>query len=187
MRPIAMDDVIPPEVALSLSGLFRERVRRTPSAVAYREFDAGSQQWVAHSWQDMDCRVARARAALLAAGLKSGDPAAIVKPNGTTWVSVDIAALSLGLVVVPLYLHDSAANMAFVLAHSDARVLIADTQARWHSLQPHRSALGNVEHARGNRRALGHEWWIRWPGPGREREGNAAADPRGAVRPRRDR
>jgi long-chain acyl-CoA synthetase len=78
--------------------------------------------------------------------LKAGDRIAIALPNGTDWVGFDIAALSLGLIVVPLYLQDSAANMAFILTHSAARLLIVDTEVRWRLLLPHWPELLGLEH-----------------------------------------
>jgi long-chain acyl-CoA synthetase len=56
---------------------------------------------------------------------------ALLLPNSIDWVAFDIAALSLGLVVVPLFAHDSPANMAQILAHSDARLVLLDTAERW--------------------------------------------------------
>ena len=42
---IAAADIIPQDVAVTLAGLFRERVRRSPNAVAYREFDHRMGAW----------------------------------------------------------------------------------------------------------------------------------------------
>jgi long-chain acyl-CoA synthetase len=143
---IATADIIPQDVAVTVAGLFRERVRRSPNAVAYREFDHQMGAWRARTWQAMDDRVARIRAALAAVGLKAGDRIAIALPNCSDWVCFDVAALSLGLVVVPLYVHDSAANMAFILTHSGARLLIIDTEAHWCTLLPHWPEFIDLEH-----------------------------------------
>jgi len=113
--------------------------------VAYREFDAAGAGWRDYTWQAMAQRVEATRGALVGAGLKPADRVAIALPNGTDWVATDIAALSLGLVVVPVYLHDSAANIAFILAHSGARLLVVDSDARWQALSPHASDLVSLE------------------------------------------
>lgn len=105
--------------------------------MAYREFDPRDRSWHDHTWRDMDRRIERVRSALRRAGFAPGERLAIALPNSTDWVCFDIAALSLGLIVVPLYLHDSAANMAFILTNSAARGLIVDTEARWRSLLHH--------------------------------------------------
>jgi len=52
-------DAITPEAAVTLASLFRERVRRSPSAVAYRHCDAGSRQWTDTPWQRMAAEVTR--------------------------------------------------------------------------------------------------------------------------------
>jgi long-chain acyl-CoA synthetase len=59
--------------------------------------------------------VARWRDALRAEGLKSGDRVAILLRNCPEWVIFDQAALSLGMVTVPLYTDDRADNAAYIL------------------------------------------------------------------------
>jgi long-chain acyl-CoA synthetase len=90
-------------------------------------------------------RTSRVQSALARAGLKTGDRIAVLLPNGTDWVCFDLAALSLGLVVVALYPHDSAENAAYILGHSDACLLLLDTPARWQSLAAHRSNFPALE------------------------------------------
>ena len=143
---IAAADIILQDAAVTLPGLFRERVRRSPNAVAYREFDPRIGTWRASTWQEMSGRVVQIQAALAAAELKAGDRIAIALPNSSDWVAFDVAALSLGLVVVPLYVHDSAANMAFILTHTSARLLLIDTEARWRTLLPHWPEFLDLEH-----------------------------------------
>jgi long-chain acyl-CoA synthetase len=142
----ALVELIGMDAAGTLAGLFRERVRLSPDGVAYREFDAKGRRWRDHTWRDMDRRVDRVRAALRSAGFEPGDRLAIALPNSTDWVCFDIAALSLGLIVVPLYLHDSPTNMAFILTNSRALGLVIDTEARWRSLLPHWPELIGLKH-----------------------------------------
>ncbi len=146
MEHRALVELIGMDAAGTLAGLFRERVRLSPDGVAYREFDAKGRRWRDHTWRDMDRRVDRVRAALRSAGFEPGDRLAIALPNSTDWVCFDIAALSLGLIVVPLYLHDSPTNMAFILTNSRALGLVIDTEARWRSLLPHWPELIGLKH-----------------------------------------
>lgn len=150
-----MDDIISQGTAVTLAGLFAERVRRSPNAVAYREFDYPSGAWRDYTWRKMNDRISQIRAALGTTKLEPGDRIAIALPNCVDWVGFDVAALSLGLVVVPLYVHDSAANMSFILAHSGARLLVIDTEGRWSTLLPHWPELLALEHIwiRNGRRA----------------------------------
>ena len=79
-------------------------------------------------------------------GLRPGDRAAVLLPNGTDWVAFDLAAMANGLVTVPLYAHDSPEGIAFVLADSGARLCLIDTAARWGTLAPLVDANGALEH-----------------------------------------
>lgn len=138
-------DIIAPDRAGTLDGLFRERVRRTPEAIAYRAFDAGRRQWRDHAWIEMAASVGRWQTALLGEGLLPGERIAIALPNGPDWVCVDQAALGLGLVDVPLYVNDRGENVAFLLAHSGARLLVVDTLAQWQALAPALAAVATLE------------------------------------------
>jgi long-chain acyl-CoA synthetase len=79
-------------------------------------------------------------------GLRPGDRAAVLLPNGTDWVAFDLAAAANGLITVPLYAHDSPESIAFVLADSGARLCLIDTAARWSTLAPLVDANGALEH-----------------------------------------
>ncbi len=130
--------------AETLPTLFALRVARTPDAVAYIDYDAAAGGWRRHSWRSMSARVARWRQGFLREGLQPGDRVAVALPNGIDWVCFDLAALSLGLVVVPLYLSDSPGNMAYILADSGATLLLMDSQATWCALTPHRDGFPDL-------------------------------------------
>lgn len=127
-------DCISAELARTLPGLFNERVRRTPESVAYRQFGHDARRWCDHTWQSVQQGAAQLQLAMEREGLTAGDRVAILLPNGVDWVAFDMAALGLGLVVVPLYAHDSVANVSYILGHSGARLLLVDTEARWRLL-----------------------------------------------------
>jgi len=122
------------EEAVTLAGLFRERVRRTPDKVAYRQYDAASGQWLDSTWADMGAEVARWQAALAKEDLQHGDRVAVLMRNCKEWVTFDQAALGCGLVVVPLYTDDRPENSAYILNHSGARVLFLQGQEQWDGL-----------------------------------------------------
>src|SRR5476651_1193549 len=99
----ATDTVISSADAVTLDGLFRERVKRTPAAVAYRDFNTQHANWREYTWAQIDRQVARWQAALERDGLQAGDRVGVMLRNSTEWVIFDQAALGLGLIVVPLY------------------------------------------------------------------------------------
>lgn len=143
-KPPERTDIIPWKEAGTLPGLFAKRVDRSPDAVAYCEHRDG--RWEEQTWREMEQRVSCLRGAMACSGLKPGDRAAILLPNGTDWVAFDLAAMANGLITVPLYAQDSPDNIAFVLAESGARLCLIDTAARWSTLAPFVDANDALEH-----------------------------------------
>ncbi len=124
-------DIISAEAALTLDGLFRERVSRTPGAIAYRNFDEQQSAWRDYTWAQMAVEVARWQVGLINEGLKAGDTLAIMLKNSPAWVAADQAALSLGLVVVPLYTSDRPENAAYILENAEVKILLIEDSAGW--------------------------------------------------------
>jgi long-chain acyl-CoA synthetase len=139
------DGSIPALQAATLWGLFRDRVRRSPDAMAYRDYDFAEGRWRDHTWRTIAGRVDRFRVALARENIVAGDRVAVLLPNGIDWVCLDLAAHGSGAVVVGLYPHDTAASNAYILGHSDARLVLLDTEARWRSLWPFRSEFPSLE------------------------------------------
>ena len=125
------EDLIPIERALTLDGLFFQRVRRSPDRVAYQYFDRSVETWRQWTWAEMGALVARWRAALAREQLAAGDRVGILLRNGPEWVTFDQAALSLGLVTVPLYTDDRADNAAYIIGDAAIKVLLVQDANRW--------------------------------------------------------
>jgi long-chain acyl-CoA synthetase len=132
-------DFIGSDEAGTLWGLFCERVRRSPHAIAYREYDPDAGKWCEYTWRSITARVDPLRSALARDGFRPGDHVAVLLPNGIDWVSFDLAAHGSGLVVVGLYPHDTPASIAAILGHSDACLVVLDLDGRWRSLAAFRS------------------------------------------------
>lgn len=137
-----VDDVISPEQAGTLHGLFLERVRRTPDKIAYRYFRQNA--WRDLSWRQMQMEVARWQAALAGLGLQRGDRVAIMLRNCPLWIAFDQAAMSLGLVTVPLYTVDRPDNVAYIVNNADVKVLLFESAEQWQALRTVRDRLGGV-------------------------------------------
>ncbi|HTN94544.1 MAG TPA: long-chain fatty acid--CoA ligase [Gallionella sp.] len=136
---------IMPEQALTLHGLFIERARQTPDTVAYRHFDVRRDAWLSLTWKQMLGEVARWQAALLRENLGAGDRVALMLRNCPQWVMFEQAAMSLGLVVVPLYTVDRADNVAYIINNAQAMVLLFETDEQWQELRTVRDQLGCVQ------------------------------------------
>jgi len=139
------DDMIAATQAQTLWALFRERLRLSPDAVAYCQYDAAHGRWREHCWAMIGERVQRFRSVLAMESMRPGDRVAVLLPNGIDWVCLDLAAQGSGLIVVGLYPHDTATSNAYILGHSGARLVLLDTDARWKSLWPLRAGFPALE------------------------------------------
>ncbi|MEX1201524.1 MAG: AMP-dependent synthetase/ligase [Methylophaga sp.] len=128
-------DYISPDTAVSLPGLFYERLRRSPKQPAYRFFDADENTWQSLNWQQAAFQIARWQQALSAENLQVGDRVALNLRNSKEWVFFDLAAMSLGLVVVPLYPDDRPDNMAFILEDADVKLALLQSGRQWQLLK----------------------------------------------------
>ena len=138
-------DVIAPEIAKTLDGLFHERVRRSPNALAYRNFDEASGTWKDYTWSDTEQLIARWQAALAAEGFETGDRVAIMLRNSVHWVVFDQAAMGLGLVTVPLYTSDRPENIAYILQDAGAKVLLLEDADQWGGFSEVREQLAGLK------------------------------------------
>ena len=137
-------DFIAAETAVTLAGLFRERVKRSPNKLAYRQFDQDTGQWCDSTWQEMATEVARWQDALANEGLQHGDRVAVLLRNCKEWVTFDQAALGCGLVVVPLYTDDRPESAAYILNHCGAKVLLLLGEEQWQGLLTVHDQLDNL-------------------------------------------
>jgi long-chain acyl-CoA synthetase len=126
-----MTNIIPVEEAKTLDGLFKVRVQRTPQKVAYRYFNAVSEEWANYTWEQMNQWVARWQAALMKESLAAGDRVAVMMKNCPEWVMFEQAALGLGLVVIPLYTDDRVENAAYVINDANVKLLLLDNSHQW--------------------------------------------------------
>ena len=139
------EDLIPLKQARTLDGLFFQRLHRSAEALAYRSYDRKQKKWLDLTWAQMAGDITRWRQALVAEGLRSGDRVAIQLRNCPEWVMFDQAALSLGLVVVPLYTDDRADNIAYILEDAAVRLLLVQDSGRWNRMAAALSDLPQLQ------------------------------------------
>jgi long-chain acyl-CoA synthetase len=118
----------------TLAALLRWRVAQTPQGDAYRQYDEARRAWVTVSWQAFEARVQQFARALQALGIAKGERVAVLLPNGLDAVCVDQAALAVGCVPLPMHALDNPASIAYILADSEAAMLVADTRAQWQAI-----------------------------------------------------
>ncbi len=116
----------------NLAQLFAQHLSQ-PEKALYSQFLDGA--WRDFSVTEVAALAARWQQAFRREGFKPGERVAICLRNGVNWVAVDLAALGLGLVVVPLYLDDNAENIAWCLRDSGARLVVLENARQCAVLQ----------------------------------------------------
>src|SRR3954447_23946371 len=98
-----------------------------------------------YSYADVDARVNQVARALLDRGLRRGDRVAVLMGNSMATVELFFALFRLGVVLVPVNLRFVAAEVAYILADSGARMVVVD-----HAFAPTvaqaRAGVATVEH-----------------------------------------
>jgi long-chain acyl-CoA synthetase len=110
-----------------------------PETVLYRF--APDARWRNLTAGKLAPEIARWQAAFRREGLLPGDRIVLCARNGPAWVAIDLAALGLALVVVPLYVDDNPENVTWCAANAEAALVVVE----------------NVRMARGLRRASSGE------------------------------
>ncbi len=162
----------------NLSDLFLQRLRESPQAPAYRQFDGN--RWIDMTWGDVGRAVARWQAAFRSAGLKAGDRVALCLHNRVEWVLFDQAALGLGLVTVPLYFDDRPDNMAWCLNDAGVRLLLLEDGKMWDALRDQAKTIERVvclgAADSGDKKMVALEAWLPPVGADAPVRSHAAAD-----------
>lgn len=129
----------------TLPALLRWRIAQTPHREAYRQFDQTAECWVSYTWHDIDLRVQTWQRALHAEEFQPGERVAILVPNGIEHILMDLAALSCGLVPVPLHAVDNPESIIYILQDCEASLLFVDSFDHWSALKIEEGQLGALK------------------------------------------
>jgi long-chain acyl-CoA synthetase len=121
-----------------------QNARRIPDRTAMRWHRDG--HWEAMTWCEYRTAVGELLAGLAELGVNEGDFVAILAGNRVEWHLADQAILSTGAVTVPVYQTNSAAQVAYVLGHSEARVCFVDTDDQLAKVLHVRDQLPKLDH-----------------------------------------
>jgi long-chain acyl-CoA synthetase len=83
------------------------------------------------SWQELLTDIGQARLALREAGLERGDRCALLAPNSSRWVAVDLAIMAEGGIVVPLYARQAPIELITIMKDCAPKLLVcADAELK---------------------------------------------------------
>jgi long-chain acyl-CoA synthetase len=106
--------------------LLVRNARRFPARVALREKELGI--WQAYTWQAYLEAVRELAMGFRALGLRRGDKVAIVGGNRPEWVMSELATQALGGASVGVYQDSTLTEVAYVIDHCDAEIVVAEDQ-----------------------------------------------------------
>jgi long-chain acyl-CoA synthetase len=85
--------------------------------------------WRAVTWGAFAREIREVALFLAGVGLKPGERGAVFAPNRVEWLSAALAIQAAGGAMVPVYPASTAEQAAYVISHSDAKVVFVDTPA----------------------------------------------------------
>jgi long-chain acyl-CoA synthetase len=110
----------------SFPSLFFKQVEAKQDRVALRRKEHGI--WKRTTWKEYGNRVQTAAAGLLALGLGPGDRVAILGENRPEWLFCHLAVMSIGGVTCGVYSTSAPEQVAYVVGHSESKLLFADNE-----------------------------------------------------------
>jgi len=149
----ALDETVDVEVidgrASSLAELFRRRVAASGSREAFQYLvpDAAAPRGerIGHlSWEQTRERADAWAAGLVALGVGLEDRVAIASSTRVEWALADLAIVTAGAATTTIYPTMLDADVAFIVADSGSRVVIAEDDAQVDKLRRHRDTLPDV-------------------------------------------
>ena len=140
---IARPAVILAPESRHMGDLFIRRVERSSRQVAFRVRERG--QWRSSSWQQFYDRAAAIASMLLDMGLELGDKICVIGPTRPEWCYADMAGHLAGLVTLGAYPTLTDKQVAYILDHSDSRVVFVEGAAQLDKLLAIRADVPKIE------------------------------------------
>ena len=127
----------------SVPKMFRNRVAATPNTEAFRYPQGGG--WESVSWRQVGDRVDNIAAGLISLGINPEERVALASGTRYEWVIADFAILAAGAATTTVYPTTNAEDVAFIVANSGSRIVIAEDQTQVDKLRERHEDLGAVE------------------------------------------
>ena len=129
--------------ARSLPGIVKERGATTADQVALRKKSLG--RWREYTWSEYAERASKIGRGLLELGVKNGDCIAVHSENRPAWALADMGIQGIGAVTVGIYPTSPAAEVEYLLSHSESRVVIVENEEQLDKTLAVRDQLPHLE------------------------------------------
>jgi len=123
----------------NLNEVLKERCRIDASKNAFLVKRNGN--WKPVTWREVDEKVEKIAAGLLALDLQHGDSVSILGNTRLEWTLTDLGALKIGCVSVGIYQTLSGEQSAYILKDSSSKVLFAEDMEQVKKIVPHLDEL----------------------------------------------
>jgi long-chain acyl-CoA synthetase len=115
-----------------------------PNDVALRKKVLG--RWKEYTWRHYADRAARVGLGLLELGVEAGQTVSIQSENRPSWLIADLGIQGIGAVTVGIYPTSPAAEVHYLMEHSESVVLIAEDEEQLDKVLDVRDKLPNLRH-----------------------------------------
>jgi long-chain acyl-CoA synthetase len=127
----------------NIASLFYGQVESNKGKTALRRKKDGS--YIDIKWEDYGHNVRKMACALINLGLKDGDRVAIFSYNCPEWAYMDLAALSLRAVVIPIYFKSNALQVEFILRDSKTSLIMVGDESQFATVNSIRDRLPDMK------------------------------------------
>jgi len=134
----------PVSTVVTLPGHLRRRAREHPDRVALRHEDLG--RWREYTWREYAERASRAGLGFAALGVVAGEKIAIAGENRPEWLFADIGAQGMGMITVGVYPTSPAAEIEYILEHSESVVAVVEDEEQLDKVLAVRERLPALRH-----------------------------------------
>ena len=99
------------------------------------------------TWGEFGRSVQYLAAALTDQGVRPGDVVAILSNNRPEWAMVDLAILAVGAISVSIYATNVPKDMAYILSHSEARLVVVENRKQLEKINDVRAQVPSLQRA----------------------------------------
>jgi len=128
--------------APSIAHLFRHRVAQSGSRQAFQYFRGEVLEHL--TWDETKERADAWAAGLIALGVGLEDRVAILSTTRLDWALADLAIMSAGAATTTIYPSSAAADVAYIVADSDSRIVFAEDDVQIQKLRERRDETPQV-------------------------------------------
>ena len=128
----------------SVYQLFKKIASEQADKVAY-SYKSGD-SWIEKTWTQTEADCKQISKALIALGVEHGEKVNILSNTRYEWVALDFGIVSVGAATVGIYASNLAEDCAYIINHSDAKVIFVENQDQLDKVITVKHQLEKIEH-----------------------------------------